>query len=339
MFIAAVVASLLSRPTAVYMFPAYLVLVLRQGGVRRLAERRVAAVTLAALVLGGIMAIGYLALSPFNSGVVLDRLRDGVDANVLPAMGAVMMRERPGFVVLAAGLVAAVLTRDRRVLAPLTLALSVVVCAVVLTGSIELDRYSILSVPALCLIGASVVAATRTSARRSLCGRALIVVGLQLAKTAGGSTQDAPGYGAAARYVVEAASATGPKTVLYRASIDTGYFVFFVRKHDPARRLVVLRSDKLLTTSRMATLSVEDLIHQPDEIYGVLKRYGTRFVLIEDRPSGATVLDSLESSCGRVASSNDGVSIGDAAPGLQGVSLAMYEYSTPRRRRQTPSST
>ena len=34
------------------------------------------------------------------------------------------------------------------------------------------------------------------------------------------------------------------------SNVDTGYFVFFTRKHDPHQDLIVLRADKLLVTSR-----------------------------------------------------------------------------------------
>ena len=82
---------------------------------------------------------------------------------------------------------------------------------------------------------------------------------------------------------------------MFSGDIDTGFFTFFIRKHDPARRLVVLRSDKVLTTSRMALPSVEDRIDRPEQIYDVLKTFGTRFVVIEDQPSRSHVMEWLRS--------------------------------------------
>ncbi len=101
----------------------------------------------------------------------------------------------------------------------------------------------------------------------------------------------AEGYEAAAQYVLSQ-SASSP-TILFSGPVDTGYFVFFVRKHDPAGQHVVLRSDKLLTTSRMGRSSVKDRIKDRQEIYGLLRAYGTRFVVIEDQPSDSQVLDWL----------------------------------------------
>jgi hypothetical protein len=58
--------------------------------------------------------------------------------------------------------------------------------------------------------------------------------------------------------------------------------VFFVRKHDADRRLVVLRSDKMLTTSRMRRLDFNRRIDSPDEILPILRRYGVGYVVIEE---------------------------------------------------------
>jgi hypothetical protein len=100
----------------------------------------------------------------------------------------------------------------------------------------------------------------------------------------------ASGYEQAAAYVVERGDSP---TTLYSASIDTGYFVFFVRKHDRDTRQIVLRSDKILTTSLMGDLSVESQIEGPEDIYPLLDAYGTRLVVIEDHDTGSPALDWL----------------------------------------------
>jgi hypothetical protein len=103
----------------------------------------------------------------------------------------------------------------------------------------------------------------------------------------------AGGYEEAARYVVRE---TGREaTVLFSGDVDTGYFVFFVRKHDTNRRLVVLRSDKILTTSYMANTAFKEKIQEPAQIDGILNDFGTQFVVIEDRPSRSRVLEWLRS--------------------------------------------
>jgi hypothetical protein len=51
--------------------------------------------------------------------------------------------------------------------------------------------------------------------------------------------------------------------------------------------MVVLRADKLLTTSRMGRLDFERLVGSPDEVLPALERFGVGYVVIErhdDRP-------------------------------------------------------
>jgi hypothetical protein len=74
-------------------------------------------------------------------------------------------------------------------------------------------------------------------------------------------------------------------------------------------------------------LSVETLIAKPEEIYPILQRYGTRFVVIEDRESGSATLDWLRD----LVRTDQFVErrrflIGNANPDLNGVSLVVYEY-------------
>jgi len=219
----------------------------------------------------------------------------------------------------------AALTRDRRARLPLMWGLSVVACAVYLTGSIEPDRYSVLAVPAFCVLAASPMARARTRAQRAAWGVLLVVViGRHFQNTWGRETWDTPGYEAAARYIVQQTLAP---TVLYSASVDPGYFIFFVRKHDPTQRLVIMRSDKVLTTSHMWQLSVEDRIGAPDEIVDVLRTYGTRYVVIEDRPSGSQVLDWLRDlvRTDRFVELRR-FAIGRGNERIDGVSLVVYEY-------------
>jgi hypothetical protein len=83
--------------------------------------------------------------------------------------------------------------------------------------------------------------------------------------------------------------------VLFSGDVDSGFFVFFVRKHDEARRLVVLRADKILTTSRLANPAVEDRIERPEAIRPILAELGVGYVVIEDRPSESKVLEWLRS--------------------------------------------
>jgi hypothetical protein len=135
----------------------------------------------------------------------------------------------------------------------------------------------------------------------------------------------ADGYEEAARFVL---SQQDSSTILYSGPVDTGYFVFFVRKHDPMERAVVLRSDKLLTTSLMSELSVEDRIGSAEEIYPLLRRFGTRFVVIADSPTGSRVLDWLRDETKTPHFTERlRIPIVSRDPRLRGQDLVVYEYN------------
>ncbi len=130
----------------------------------------------------------------------------------------------------------------------------------------------------------------------------------------------ADGYEQTAKYVVE-----NPKgeSVLFMSKVDTGYFVFFVRKHDPHKNMVVLRADKLLVTSSMNFI-VEERITTRDEI---LDDYGIGYVVIEESEFKSSPLIWLKEE----VKSNKfilrkKVPILSSDYRLQDVSLAIYEY-------------
>jgi len=90
------------------------------------------------------------------------------------------------------------------------------------------------------------------------------------------------GYEDAAKYVV--AESSGAHTVLVGA-YHNGNFVFHVRAQDPRGRLAVLRSSKVLYTSAvMPRFGTKVFCRNEADILKLLRRFGTRFVVIEDRP-------------------------------------------------------
>ena len=100
----------------------------------------------------------------------------------------------------------------------------------------------------------------------------------------------AGGYQEVAEYVV--AHATQP-AVLFDSDLDTGYFMFFVRKHDPVSRLLVLRADKLLTTTQVDPSGPGNRVHTGDEVYELLQRFGVQWVVVEERRAGPLALRLL----------------------------------------------
>ncbi len=154
---------------------------------------------------------------------------------------------------------------------------------------------------------------------------AVLALSVQASASVGANVARAEGYEEAAQFVLQ--TNPGP-TVLFSGDVDTGFFTFFVRKHDSARRVVVLRSDKILTTSLLARTSVEDRITQPEEIYGVLNTFGIKFIVIEDRPSGSRVLEWLrhELRSPRFVERRR-IPFRTSDRRLRGTSLVIYEYT------------
>lgn len=133
----------------------------------------------------------------------------------------------------------------------------------------------------------------------------------------------ARGYENAAKYVAEHKKG---ESIMYSGVIDTGYFVFFVRKNDPDRELIVLRADKILATSAMRII-VEERIQEREEIYKVLNDYGVRYVVIEDTFTNSKVLEWLrfEVKSGRF-DLRDKTMIQSSDTRANNVPLSIYEY-------------
>ena len=128
----------------------------------------------------------------------------------------------------------------------------------------------------------------------------------------------AGGYEEAAQYVV---LQSREPVVLFHGMSDTGYFVFFVRQHDPAGRLVVLRGEKLFPSDRLTA----------DKIYSDLQRFGVQFVVVEEREADTAALRLLhrELETERFVERRR-IPIVTRQPDARGVDLVVYEYREAR---------
>jgi hypothetical protein len=88
------------------------------------------------------------------------------------------------------------------------------------------------------------------------------------------------GYEATAERVVALAQSG---VLLFDGELP-GNFVFFVRKLDHDRKLVVLR--KALYTTRIdKSFGQEELVKSPEEILELLRRYGIRYIVVSNNPN------------------------------------------------------
>jgi hypothetical protein len=332
LFVGAVALSLFGRQTSAYMVPGYLVILVAMGGLPGLKQRSVAVATLFGVLAILAAGVATLLLSPFNTTVVGYVMRYSIDNLLSFRILSRMFADYPvPFLLVAAGTagILAMLGRDRRAFVPAAWVLSVALCTIVITGPVAPARYSLAMLPGLALLAASlVVYVPALPWRAAALGLLGLAAGTQSWTTLSLMPDGARGYEAAAELVVK--TAPGP-TVLYSASVDTGYFVFFVRKHDPAGRLIVLRSDKVLTTSLMSEVSIEDRISSPEQIYDVLNEFGVSHVIIEERPTGSRVLDWLHAAV-RVDPFTEiaRIPLESRDPRLRSVDLVVYEYRDKR---------
>ncbi len=294
-FSVCVVGSVYAKQLAVFMFPLYAFQFLRAFGLRGLL-RRSTLFTIAAI--GGclvpLVAV-TMKYSHWNVRVITEfvHLQDRTSAAVSFQFarwlwGGQFGMSWPLLVLAGIALIAALFRRDRRALLFAVWASSVYL-GVIAVG-VPNDRFGCYWLLPFCALAATALQVSATPFKRTVLVIALAATGgyqlwagirsAHVPVIAGLRPAGATGYEEAAQYVTEHPLGD---TVLYSAAVDTGYFVFFVRKHDHDRKAIVLRADKVLTTSLMAIPDYQRRISRRDEILPMMRRLGVGYVVIEDR--------------------------------------------------------
>jgi hypothetical protein len=325
-FVATAALSIYAKQLAVFAFPAFAVMALSSLGTRRLLRRDVMVALGVFVVAVAPMVPLTLVMSQTNVAVALDGMSNGRTTVRGVVRGALEDQFVPMMVIVAAAALIRALVRFRGRASLFFVSWIVgVFGGLLLAGRYEPARYSLYWVPAIAAIVGTLAARWRhrqaAVAAIALVAVTIVVQGRQAVAV---PLPSAAGYEAAAEYVIDHDPGA---TVLFSGPVDTGYFTFFTRKHDPARRLIVLRADKVLTTSLMGHLSVEDRIQRPAEIYDALRRFGTRYVVIEDMPSDSRVINWLrEELTSRRFRERLRLPIVSTAARLRGVDLVIYEF-------------
>jgi hypothetical protein len=294
-FFGALLASLYAKQLAFFVFPVYLWIFVTRLGWRQLTRRHVWLTTLAGAVLVAPLVIMTVALAPKNVKVAASAatsLLSGTRRKSLPEILGMIFGSHlslPALLAVVAGAGALAWRRDRRVLIGVIWAVSVIIGTLVFAGGVEPARYAFGALPAYCLLAAGLMAAVSTTTWRWVATGILAVSVLwQLKLLNGVGPSGAGGYEQAAEYVV--AHSEQP-VVMFDTNIDTGYFVFYVRKHDPSGRLVLIRADKVLT----APVDAAALANPSNFIYTMLENFGVQYVVVEERSKGAPMLLELHS--------------------------------------------
>jgi len=135
----------------------------------------------------------------------------------------------------------------------------------------------------------------------------------------------ATGYDEAAQYVLR--QIKGP-TVFF-SGYNNGYFTYFMRALDPKRSVIVLRGDKLLTSSAIYPRHLLKIhAHSRDDIEDILGKYGTTHIVVESEDrTGIAVHQEfrafLESGPFRLVKE---IPVKSNHVMLKGQTLKIYEY-------------
>ena len=291
-FVLAAAASLYAKQLAIFMFPMYALILMARFGWRHLRERHLIAWTLIGAVLMAPLVAITLRLSPSNVALATKNIRNlgndrGVTVWDIVTTIITTHVSLPLALVVIAGALGLAVRRERLGLFGFLWLLLSIGGSVLFAGRFEPARYAFSAMPAYVLIAASLAAVPSS---RRVAAAVVIVLGAAVLWQAwlirNLYPSGAGGYEAAASYVIDHSASP---TVLVDTSIDTGYFVFFVRKHDEKRRLVVLRAEKLLDTR-----SEEDP-GDPAEFYTRLRDFGIQFIVLEESRSGPPTLLQMRS--------------------------------------------
>jgi hypothetical protein len=326
-FLAAVVLSLYAKQLTAMLLPVYALQYARTFGYRSLLSRR-------ALAGAGAVAICALPVVPltlhysqFNVQVVTNvSAQARLGSRSLVRLASAVTASQVGLLTVVAALLAAggaVARRDGRVWLLLSWVASV--CLGLLAIGVYDERYACYSAMAFCGLAGSLITVGRSALeRRVLLGFLVVALGQQVLISARLQPNGGGGYDEAARFVVE--HRVGD-SVLYCATEDGGFFVFFVRKHDPQRQMIVLRADKVLTTSRMFVSDFARVIQRREDIAPILQQFGVGYVVIEDRQTRDGPLEWLRQMVhGDHFELRRQIPIVTSEKQLRGVSLGIYEY-------------
>ncbi|HWP47162.1 MAG TPA: glycosyltransferase family 39 protein [Candidatus Limnocylindrales bacterium] len=318
--------SVYAKHLAIFMLPIFLLYLLLTRGVRKLlAKEVILAVILTFLLLLPLIPL-TLKFSQTNiSWVAQKSLSSRVGLSPILYYPRALWQEQLTLPVLILSLVSlggSLYRRDKRAILFL-LWIGIFYVEITCTGARE-ARYSIYWIPAFCLFAATSVHLFPYRSWKILLSSLLIfTVAYQTYLAFLSQPEYAEGYESAAQYVTENRKG---ESILFSADIDSGYFVFFTRKHDPYRDLIVLRADKMLVTSRMDYI-VEERITRRDQIYEILRNFGVGYVVMEDKPFKSSPLEWLreEVKTDKFVLRKR-IPISSNRSTLQGVTLAIYEY-------------
>jgi 4-amino-4-deoxy-L-arabinose transferase-like glycosyltransferase len=330
--------SIYSKHIAVFMVPVFLFYLLIRKGPRALLKKEVLLSGLTCALLLAPLVLITLKFSRANLDFVTTALSSKSSSAVaslktryLYYLNAIWERHLtiPVFILSVISIPVSIYRRDRRTI----IFFLWIICLGVMMGYLgwKGSRYTIYWIPAFCLLAALTFNLFQSASWKAAVGILLLVItGYQFIVSFQREPDFTDGYETAARYIIDNKK---DGSILYSGIIDTGYFIFFLRKDQTDRDLIILRADKMLATSKMNWI-IDNRIKKRDEIYDILTKWGVRYVVIEDVESPSRSLEWLRQE---VRSDKfvlrKVIALRSNTPKTDKVPLSIYEYkeySSPR---------
>jgi len=286
------IMSICARYMSVFMIPIFLCYLILQKNLKKLINKNIImAYTLIAILLLPIILI-VLKFSQTNVQWVMNNaISSSIEFSKITHHLKYLWLYHltlPVFIMSLCAIIVSIYKRDKR--AVFFLLWITGFCIQITCTPAQDSRYSMYWIPAFCLFPAVIIDFSRVRSWRILTSIALIaIVSYQFVVSYQLDPEYADGYEQAARYVVEQSNG---ETILFSSNIDTGFFIFFVRKYDPNKNFIVLRADKILSTSLLNRI-VEDRITSRKEIYDILDDFGVKTIVIEDKIYTSYALEML----------------------------------------------
>ena len=237
----------------------------------------------------------------------------------------------PALVLSVLGISSAVLKRDKRALYFGLLILATLVFFAYVVHKTE--RYTIFWLPAFALFAAlPFVYFGRTRLQGFALGVLFVlVIGYQVNEVYQRPPNQAKGYREAAAFVLE----NSRSPVVFVDAYNNGYFSYFMRALDDKRSMYVLRADKLLTSSSIASKNrLQVHAENRDDIKSVLDQYGVDLIVVESEDlSGIPIHKEFRSYLkdGPFSLEGDIAIVQKNRPQLDSQRLLIYRYKEMKR--------
>ena len=293
LYLASVASSLalLTRFDGAYLVPTFLILCIARGRLDILKRREFfIAVAIAMVLTLPTYAVMFKMLGSVHTQVVVsgtypDATRPFHPLNFL-SYPVWLPRQMGWFALVPAilGCAASLRARNRSAAWPYFAVLIAVYAMIVSVAEIE-PRHAIYWSPALAFFAAYAGPPRSSANRRCVLRRSAILV---VAGTFWSTTRKAvyylSGYEDAARYVVD--HTTRSRFCLFDHNLN-GDFIFQVRRHDPARRLWILRGDKLFYSTLIdPQMGYREFVSGEADILKGIAEYDPEFLVLEEPSIG-----------------------------------------------------